>query len=100
MNSRIVAPLSSATPREDWLRAGVLAGFLATFAMTAVLVAAYWLADAIGNSDTVARDVIKAENIVDFTTKENFADRIAKRLGVGAMSALGFSAHTNGVNLR
>jgi len=31
-------------PREDWLRAGVLAGFLATFAMTIVLVAAYWLA--------------------------------------------------------
>jgi hypothetical protein len=35
--------------REDTLRAGVLAGFLATFAMTVVLVAAYGLASSIGN---------------------------------------------------
>jgi hypothetical protein len=42
---------SPATPREDWLRAGALAGFLATFAMTVVLVAAYWLASAIGSAD-------------------------------------------------
>src|SRR3989344_1583070 len=39
------------------------------------------LADAIGNSDFVAREVIKEENIVDFTIQENFADRFAKRLG-------------------
>jgi protease-4 len=57
-------------------------------------------ADGFGTVESVARDVIKAENIVDFTTKENFADRIAKRLGVGAMSAIGFSAHSNGVSLR
>src|SRR5262245_47232984 len=43
-------PSPSATgPREDWLRAGVLAGFLATFAMTVVLVGAYWLAAALGD---------------------------------------------------
>jgi hypothetical protein len=41
---------SPSTPREDWLRAGVLAGFLATFAMTVVLVAAYWLATSIGDA--------------------------------------------------
>ena len=58
------------------------------------------LADDFGTIDSVARDVIKAENIVDFTTKENFADRLAKRFGVGAMSALGFSAHSNGISLR
>ena len=40
---------SVAGPREDWLRAGVLAGFLATFAMTTVLVGAYWLAAALGD---------------------------------------------------
>jgi hypothetical protein len=45
----VTAPSSTDAPREDWLRAGVLAGFLATFAMTVVLVAAYWLAEAIGN---------------------------------------------------
>lgn len=42
---------SSDSPREDWLRAGVLAGFLATFAMTLVLAAAYWLARTVGAAD-------------------------------------------------
>ena len=44
----LFATRSSDTPREDWLRAGVLAGFLATFAMTIVLIAAYGLASSIG----------------------------------------------------
>ena len=43
------------------------------------------LADAYGNVDTVARDVIKAESIVDFTPRENIAERFAKRFG-GAMA--------------
>jgi len=53
MNIRTVfAPLSSPdAPRQDWLRAGVLAGFVATVAMMVVIVAAYWLAAAIGNLD-------------------------------------------------
>src|SRR5215216_2061919 len=42
---------STEAPREDWLRAGVLAGFLGTFAMTIVLLVAYWLASAIGSPD-------------------------------------------------
>jgi protease IV len=29
----------------------------------------------------VAREVIKAEDIVDYTQKENFAERFAKRFG-------------------
>ena len=52
------------------------------------------LADAIGNSDTVARDVIKEENIVDFTTHEGLADRFAKRFGASMAHSLlgsGFS---------
>jgi protease-4 len=52
------------------------------------------LADGYGTVESVARDVIKASNIVDYTVKENFADRLAKRFGVGVMSALGFSAQT------
>ena len=53
MNSdrSIANRLSSDAPREDWLRAGILAGFLGTFAMTVVLVAAYWLASSIGSAD-------------------------------------------------
>lgn len=39
------------------------------------------LADALGSSAYVAREVIKQENIVDFTSREDFADRFAKRLG-------------------
>src|SRR5215216_252486 len=53
MDTRSVSITQSSTdaPREDWLRAGVLAGFLGTFAMTIVLLIAYWLASAIGSAD-------------------------------------------------
>lgn len=39
------------------------------------------LADATGTVDSVARDVIKAEDIVDFTQRQNLAERFAERLG-------------------
>ena len=39
------------------------------------------LADELGTVDTVARDVIKAETILDYSVKENIAERFAKRLG-------------------
>ncbi len=59
------------------------------------------LADDFGSVDSVARDVIKVENIVDFTTREGFADRLAKKLGAGVASAFpGFGAQTSGVTLR
>jgi protease-4 len=49
----------------------------------------------------VARDVIKAEDIVDFTARENIADRWAKKLGAGVASAFpGFGAQVGGVTLR
>ena len=57
------------------------------------------LADGYGSLESVARDVIKAEKIVDFTVKEGFADRLAKRFGAGAASAIGFSAQS-GMMLR
>ena len=46
------------------------------------------LADGIGSIESVARDVIKAELIVDFTKKENIAEKFARRFGAGAASAL------------
>ena len=50
------------------------------------------LADATGSLDSVARDVVKAEKLVDYTNKVNFAERFAKRFGAeigqGAVSAL------------
>jgi protease-4 len=50
------------------------------------------LADQLGNLDYVAREVIKAEDIVDYTPRENVAERLAKRfgasVGAGAVKAL------------
>jgi protease IV len=46
------------------------------------------LADAFGSLDYVAREVIKAEDIVDYTQKENIAEKFARRLGAGAASAI------------
>jgi len=45
------------------------------------------LADDMGNVESVARDVIKAKDIVDFTTHEGLAERLAKRFGAGMASA-------------
>ena len=50
------------------------------------------LADKIGNVDFVAREVIKAEEIIDYTPRDNVAERLAKRFGAavggGAVRAL------------
>jgi protease-4 len=39
------------------------------------------LVDALGNAEYVAREIIKTERMVDFTTKEGFAEHFAKRFG-------------------
>jgi protease-4 len=50
------------------------------------------LADQLGNLDYVAREVIKAEELVDYTRRENVAEKLAKRFGAaigdGAVKAL------------
>ena len=58
------------------------------------------LADALGSVDYVAREVIKAENIVDYTQKENIAERFAKRLGAGVASGLAGPALRESVIVR
>ena len=51
------------------------------------------LADKFGNLDYVAREVIKAEEVIDYTPRENVAEKLARRfgaaLGEGAMRAAG-----------
>jgi protease-4 len=47
------------------------------------------LADELGTVDFVAREVIKAERLVDYSVKENLAERFAKRLGADAASSFG-----------
>ena len=54
------------------------------------------LADALGSVDYVAREVIKAEKIVDFTPRENLAERFAKRFGMAMGNAL---MHVGGASL-
>ncbi len=58
------------------------------------------LVDALGTLDSVARDVVKAEKIVDYTEKKNFAERIAKRFGASVAAALAEFSLRNGPVLR
>jgi protease IV len=50
------------------------------------------LADGIGSLDQVARDVVQAEEVVDYSPQPNMAERLAKRfgasVGAGAVRAL------------
>jgi len=50
------------------------------------------LADQLGNLDFVAREIVKAEELVDYTRRENVAERLAKKFGAavgeGAVHAL------------
>ncbi len=47
------------------------------------------LADAYGSADFVAREVIKQENIVDFSYQEDIVSRFAKRVGASASTSFG-----------
>lgn len=46
------------------------------------------LADDFGTVESVAREVIKAEKILDYSVKENIAERFAKRLGADMAQSL------------
>ncbi len=51
------------------------------------------LADGLGSTASVARDVIKSEELVDYTRRDNVAERLVKRFGAsigeGAVKAMG-----------
>ena len=50
------------------------------------------LADHLGNLDYVAREVVKTEEVIDYTRRDNVAERLAKKFGAamgeGAMKAV------------
>jgi len=50
------------------------------------------LADQLGNLDFVAREIVKAEEVIDYTRRDNVAERLAKRfgaaVGLGAVKGL------------
>ena len=50
------------------------------------------LADALGSTSYVAREVIKQEEIVDYTYQETVVDRFAKRLGASMAKSIGIDA--------
>jgi protease-4 len=54
------------------------------------------LADQLANLDYVAREVVKSEELIDYTRHENVAEKLAKRLGAsigdGAVRALRWSS--------
>ena len=58
------------------------------------------LADGLGTVDSVARDIIKAEEIVDYTRRENVAERLAKRFGAAFGEAAVRAALTSGMTIR
>ncbi len=58
------------------------------------------LADALGSADYVAREVIKQEDIVDYTQQETVVDRFAKRFGASMAKSIGLDAMTKGMQLR
>jgi protease-4 len=58
------------------------------------------LADAFGSVDFVAREIFKAEDIVDFTQKDNIAEKFARRFGAGVASAVLEIALRSGSGIR
>jgi protease-4 len=58
------------------------------------------LADGLGNLDYVAREIVKAEEIVDYTRRENVGLRLAKRFGASMGEGMFLAARAAGVSLR
>lgn len=58
------------------------------------------LVDAIGSSSYVAREIFKAEDIVDYTTKPSYLEQLADRFGVAAATKLAASLQGNSISLR
>lgn len=58
------------------------------------------LADALGSLEYVAREVIKAEDIVDYTQQENIAERFARRFGAASVETLLKLGGIGSLNLR
>ncbi|QHE85093.1 S49 family peptidase [Hydrogenophaga sp. BPS33] len=58
------------------------------------------LADGLGNLDYVAREIVKAEEIVDYTQRENVGLRLAKRFGASVGEGVFHAARAAGISLK
>ena len=52
------------------------------------------LADQLGNVDYVAREVVKAEEVIDYTRRDNVAEKLAKKFGAAMGDASIRALHT------
>jgi protease-4 len=58
------------------------------------------LADGLGSVDYVAREVIKAEDIFDYTKKQDITERFARRFGAAMAGVLAKVVSQGQLNLR
>ena len=58
------------------------------------------LVDGLGNSSYVAREIIKAENIVDFTPRPNYLQQLADRFGASVATKFADILNLNNMGLR
>ena len=58
------------------------------------------LADGLGSLDYVARDLVKAEDLVDYTQRDNVAERLVKRFGASVGEGMGRVMRASLPNLR
>ncbi len=58
------------------------------------------LADDLGSLEQVAREVVKAEEIVDYTQRENVAQRLARRFGAGVGESMMRTLGSGGFSVR
>jgi protease-4 len=58
------------------------------------------LIDGLGNTSSVARDVIGAKDLVDFTVQESTFDRFSKKLGASVAEQLAMWMGFQGPTLR
>jgi protease IV len=58
------------------------------------------LADGLGSLDSVAREIVKAEDIVDYTQRENLGSRLARQFGASIGQGFFLAAKASGLQLR
>ena len=56
------------------------------------------LADGLGGLDFVAREIVKAEQVVDFTEEDSFSESLARRLGTTAADSFWSRLLSSGTN--
>lgn len=58
------------------------------------------LADGLGSLDYVAREVVKAEDVVDYTQRENLGSRLARQFGASVGRGIYLAARSSGMQLK